>query len=140
MDRQMTPTLPDDADAWAGAWRDRLNDSTAFTDAVVEFEGTVRFTVRPDESYDGDPVHLRVVVADGECASADSVAEADYDYALSGPYEAWKSLLRDELAATDAIMDGPFDVEGDPIALMSHRDAFLEMVRAARDVDVTFTY
>ena len=136
----MTPTLPDDADAWARAWRERLNDSDAFADAAAEFEGTVRFTVEPDESYDGDPIHLRVVVADGECVSAGSVDEADYDYALSGPYDAWKALLRDELAVTEAVMGGPFDVEGNTIALMSHREAFLEMVRAARDVDVEFAY
>lgn len=136
----MTPTLPDDADAWARAWRDRLNDSTEFVDAAEDFEGTVRFTVQSDDSYDGDPVHLRVVVADGECVAASSVDEADYDYALRGPYEAWKALLRDELAATEAVMGGPFEVEGNTIALMSHRDAFLEMVRAARRVDVEFAY
>lgn len=138
----MTPTLPDEADAWVRAWRDRLNDSDEFAEAAAEFEAAVLFVVQPDESYDGDPVRLLVDVADGECTDAGAVAaaDADYDYALRGPYEAWKSLLRDELDTAEAVMGGPFDVEGDTLALMSHREAFVEMVRAARDVDVEFAY
>ena len=139
----MTPTLPDDADAWARAWRERLNDSAEFVDAAAGFEAVVLFVVQPDETHDGDPVRLLVEVADGECvdaAATAAVGDDDYEHALRGPYEAWKRLLRDETAATDAVMGGPFDVEGNAIALMSHRDAFLEMVRAARDVDVEFAY
>jgi putative sterol carrier protein len=136
----MTPTLPDDADAWARAWHDRLDDSAEFAAAAADFEATVLFVVEADESYDGDPVHLLVTVDDGECAVESVTGDADYDYALRGPYEAWKALLRDELATADAVMGGPFDVEGNTLSLMSHREAFLEMVRAARRVDVEFGY
>ncbi|SFS11381.1 Putative sterol carrier protein [Halomicrobium zhouii] len=139
----MTPTLPDEADAWVRAWRDRLNDSEEFVDAAGEFEAAILFVVQPDESYDGDPVRMLVDVADGECVTAAAVAvDADrqYDYALRGPYAAWKALLRDELDTAEAVMGGPFDVEGDTLALMSHRKAFLAMVATARDVDVEFAH
>jgi len=84
----MTPTLPDEADAWVRAWRDRLNDSEPFADAAAEFEAAILFVVQPDERYDGDPVRMLVEVADGECVAAEAVAadaDADYDYALRGP-------------------------------------------------------
>lgn len=138
----MTPTLPDEADAWARAWRDRLNDSADFAAAADEFAAAVLFTVRPDDSYDGDPVAVRVEVADGECVAASAVDPAtdDYDYALRGPYDSWKALLRDELDVSSAVMGGPFDVEGNTLELMGHREAFTEMVRAARGVDVEFVY
>lgn len=136
----MTPTLPDDADAWARAWRERLNDSAAFADAATDLEATVLFAVQPGDSYDGDPTRLLVEVADGDCVAAAAVDDAAYDYALRGPYAAWKALLRDELAAESAVMGGDFDVEGNTLALVSHRDAFVEMVRAARRVDVAFAY
>jgi len=139
----MTPTLPDEADAWVHAWRDRLNDSDEFADAAAGFEAAILFVVQPDERYDGDPVRMLVDVVDGECAAAEAVAasaDADYDYALRGPYEAWKALLRDELDTAEAVMGGPFDVQGDTLALMSHREAFLAMVQTARDVDVEFAY
>ena len=137
----MTPTLPDEADVWVHAWRDRLNDSAEFADAAAEFEAAILFAVQPDESYDGDPVRMLVEVADSECVAAEAVgADSDYDYALRGPYEAWKALLRDELDTAEAVMGGPFDVEGDTLALMSHRKAFLAMVQSARGVDVEFAY
>lgn len=136
----MTPTLPDDAEAWARAWRERLNDSTAFADAAADLDTSVLFEVRPDGTYDGDPTRVLVEVVDGACVTATAVEDADYDYALRGPYDAWKDLLRDDLAASAAVMGGPFDVDGNALSLMSDRDAFVEMVRAARRVDVDFAY
>ena len=138
----MTPTLPDDADAWARAWRERLNDSADFAAAAGDFAAAVLIAVRSGDSYDGDPVALRIEVADGECVAASAVdADTDdYDYALCGPYEAWKSLLRDELDVSSAVMGGPFDVEGNTLELMTHREAFTAMVGAARGVDVEFAY
>lgn len=149
----MTPTLPADADDWVTAWRDRLNDSAAFVDAAEGFEAAVLLVVEPDETYDGDPVHLLADVADGECVTAravdrdggadraaDPVADGGYDYALRGPYEAWKSILTEDVDVEREVLDGPFDVEGNTVALLKHRAVFVEMVRAGRAVDVTFAH
>ena len=136
----MTPTLPDDADAWARAWHERLNDSPDFADAAGDFEAAVLFAVQPGETYDGEPTNVLVDVADGTRVDVSAVDDADYDYALRGPYDAWKALLRDELDVSSAVMGGPFDVEGNTLELVTHREAFAEMVRAARRVDVEFAY
>lgn len=137
----MTATLPHEADAWASAWHERLTASGDFADAADGFDAAVLFVIEPDESYDGDPVGIRVDVENGECTGATEIDETtDEDYALRGPYEAWKAMLRDELDVAAAVMGGPFEVEGNTMALMQYRDAFAEMVRAARDVDTEFAY
>jgi putative sterol carrier protein len=136
----MSTTLPEEADTWVWKWRSQLADRPAFAEAAEGFTATFRFEITPDDTYDGDPIVLRVVVDDGACTAADVTDDPDYDFALRGPYTAWKELLRDELEVSSAVMDGPFAVEGDTITLLQRQDAVAELVRAARDVETTFSY
>jgi putative sterol carrier protein len=142
----MSPTLPDEPAAWGAAWREQVNDSEAFTEAAADFAATVLFTVEADDTYEGTPIRLLASIADGDYTAVRAVdggqtAESiDYDYALHGPYQAWKTLLTDDVAIEPMVLDGPFSVEGNTIALLKHRDVFVEMVAAARRLDTTFTY
>ena len=136
----MSTTLPDAADEWVREWRGALIDRPAFAEAAADFSATFRFEITPDEVYDGDPIVVRLVVEDGDCTAAELSEEFDYDFALVGPYEAWKAMLRDELDVADAVMSGPFAVEGDTMALLQHQEAVAELVRAAREVDTAFAY
>lgn len=135
----MSTTLPDAADEWVSEWRAALRDRPAFAEAAADFTATFRFEITPDESYDGDPIAIRLVVEDGDCPVAELSDDEAYDFALRGPYEAWKALLRDEIDVADAVMGGPFTVEGDTMALLQRKDAVAELVRAARDVDTAFS-
>lgn len=137
----VTPILPDDAEAWADRLQARLNDSEAFATAATGFDAAFRFDIMPDERYDGDPVLLTVVVRDGVCvAAAGADASAEYDFALRGPYGAWRDLLRGETDVSAAVMDGPFDFEGSTAELLQHRDAVTELVRAAQSVETEFAH
>lgn len=136
----MSTTLPDAAEEWVTQWRAALTDRPAFAEAAADFTATFRFEITPDDSYDGEAITIRLDVADGDCPAAELAAEFDYDFALRGPYEAWKAMLQDELDVTEAVMDGPFTVEGDTMTLLQRQDAVAELVRAARDVDTTFSY
>jgi putative sterol carrier protein len=136
----MSTTLPDAADEWVREWRAALIDRPAFAEAAADFSATFRFEITPDEVYDGDPIVVRLVVEEGDCRAAELAEDFDYDFALAGPYEAWKAMLRDELDVADAVMSGPFDVEGDTMTLLQHQEAVAELVRAAREVDTAFTY
>jgi len=135
----MSTTLPDAADEWVSQWRAELTDRAAFAEAAADFTATFRFEITPDESYDGEPITIRLDVADGDCPAATLDEGFDYDFGLRGPFEAWKAMLQDELSVTDAVMDGPFTVEGDTMALLQRQEAVAEIVRAARDVDTTFS-
>jgi len=136
----MSTTLPEQADIWVEQWQSQLADRPAFAEAADGFTATFRFEITPDESYDGDPVVLRVVLDDGVCTVADVIDDPEYDFALRGPYTAWKALLRNEIEVSTAVMDGPFAVEGDTIALLQRQEAVVELALAARDVETTFSH
>ena len=137
----MTLTLPADAAAWAATWRDRINDREGFAAAAADFEATFLFEIRADDRYDGEPIRFRVALADGACTDAAIVdADADYDFAMRGPYDAWADLLAGELDVSGSVMDGTFDVVGNTMTLMRRQDAVSEMVAAAQSIDTDFEY
>lgn len=136
----MTTTLPEEADEWVQQWRGALTNRPAFAEAAADFTATFRFEITPDDVYDGAPIVIRLAVADGECPAAEIDDDFEYDFALRGPYGAWKAMLQDELAVDEAVMDGPFTVEGSTMTLLQRQDAVAELVRAARDVATTFAY
>lgn len=137
----MGATLPGESDAWAERLQARVNESEGFAEAAGGFEAAFRFEILPDDDYRGQPVAMTLVVADGACVAARGFdRDADYDFALRGPYGAWRDLLEDDLDLTEAVMGGPLDLEGSTIALMQRRDAVAELVRAARAVDTEYAH
>lgn len=137
----MTVALPDEADRWTDLLREELNGREAFAEATAGFEATFRLEILPDETYPGDPIALTVVVADGACPAARAGdREADYDFALRGPYSAWKDLLEDRVDVAAAVMGGTFELEGSTMKLMQRRDAVAELVRAAQTIETTYAY
>lgn len=137
----MTLTLPADAADWATAWRERINGREDFAAAAAEFTATFLFEIRPDDSYDGDPVRIRITIDDGACSETAIVdGAADYDFALRGPYDAWRDLLAGELDVSESVMDGTFDVEGNTMTLLQRQEAVAEMVAAAQTIDTEFAH
>ena len=137
----MTLRLPADAADWAAAWRDHINDREDFAAAAAEFTATFCFEIRADDSYDGDPIRFLVTIDDGACTDTALVdGEADYDFALRGPYDAWTDLLAGELDVSESVMDGTFDVEGNTMTLLRRQDAVSEMVAAAQAIDTEFEH
>ena len=137
----MTLRLPADAAAWADTWRDHINDREDFAAAAADFEATFLFEIRPDDRYDGDPVRFLVTLADGACTEAALVdGDADYEFAMRGPYDAWAALLAGELDVSESVMDGTFDVEGNTMTLLQRQEAVSEMVAAAQSIDTEFEH
>lgn len=135
----MTLTLPAEAADWARAWREHINDREDFAAAAAEFEATFVFEIRADDSYDGDPIRFTVTIDDGTCTETALVeGEADADFALRGPYEAWRALLTGELDVSESVMDGTFDVAGNTMTLLQRQEAVSEMVAAAQSIDTEF--
>lgn len=136
----MSVTLPAEAAQWASEWRDRINDRPDFEAAAAEFTASFRFEIMADDSYDGAPVTFAVDVEDGRCTDARLADGDDYDFALRGPYGAWKSMLRGELDVSESVMNGTFDVEGNTMRLLRRQDAIAEMVGAAQAIDTEFEH
>ncbi|GGN99775.1 MULTISPECIES: SCP2 sterol-binding domain-containing protein [Haloarcula] len=137
----MTLRLPAEADDWAQAWRDRINDRDAFAEAAADFDATFCFEIQADDVYDGDPIRFLVTIGDGVCTDAHLVdGDADYEFALRGPYEAWVAMLQGDLDVSESVMNGTFDVTGNTMTLLRRQDAVAEMVGAAQGVDTEFEY
>jgi len=137
----MTLTLPADAAAWAGTWRDRINDRAGFAAAADDFEARFCFEIRVDDRADGESIRFLVTIADGACTETALVdGAADYDFAMRGPDDAWDALLSGELDVSEAVMDGTFDVEGNTMTLLQRQQAIAEMVAAAQSIDTEFAY
>jgi len=135
----MTLTLPAEAADWVQLWRDRINESDAFAAAAEGFTADFRFEIQPDDVYDGEPIRFLVSIDDGACTAASLVdADADYEFALRGPYTAWAAMLRGELDVSESVMDGTFDVSGNTMTLLQRQEAVSEMVGAAQAVDTEF--
>jgi putative sterol carrier protein len=137
----MTATLLDEPEDWAAAFRDELNDSDEFASAGADLAATFRFEVLPDDSYPGDPVAFTLVVDGGACDAARvGDRETDYDFALRGPYDAWRDLLEERIDVSAAVMGGPFELEGSTIKLMQHREGIAALVAAAQAIDTDYAY
>jgi len=137
----MTLRLPADAAAWAAAWRDHINDREEFAAAAADFDATFLFEIRADDRYEGDPIRFLVTLADGACTETTLVdGDADCDFAMRGPYDAWAAMLAGELDVSESVMDGTFDVAGNTMTLLRRQDAVSEMVAAARTIDTEFEY
>ncbi|EMA09248.1 SCP-2 sterol transfer family protein [Haloarcula vallismortis] len=136
----MTVTLPTEADDWAAAWRDRINDRSEFADSADDFTAVFCFEIRADDAYTGESIQFVVVIKDGVCTAAGTVADPEYDFAFRGPYSRWVTMLQGDLDISAAAMDGTFEVEGDTMRLLRRQDTIAEMVAAAQNVDTEFEY
>jgi putative sterol carrier protein len=136
----MTVTLPTEADDWAAAWRDRINERSAFADSADGFTATFCFEIRADDAYAGEPIQVAVVIEDGVCTAANTAADPEYDFAFRGPYSDWVTMLQGDLDISAAAMDGTFDVEGDTMRLLRRQETIAEMVAAAQNVDTEFEH
>ncbi len=141
----MAITFPDEADAWASEYQRILNESEAYTEAGedwgVEFDGTFVFEIRPDDVYTGDPVYMFLDLYDGECREAtvlDDPEETEYGFALRADFTAWKDLIEGRLNPIEAILSGPFDLEGDRVKVMQWSSAGVTMADLASEVDTEF--
>lgn len=141
----MTIEFPTEAQRWAEAYRDVVNESEEYEEHGaewgVDFDGTFLFEIQPDDAYSGDPVYLYLDLYDGNCREIrvlESESAVDYGFALRAEYSAWKALIQGELNPIEAILSGPFDLEGDRVKVMQWSKAGVTMTELAADVDTEF--
>jgi putative sterol carrier protein len=130
------PRFP--SDAWASAFRERLNADAAYARAAAAWEGDVLFWVTPDATAPrGEGVHLDL--AHGSCRAARWVDDAEAtraEFTYSGSREAWGRMLRREIDPVRAILDGTFRLRGNLLKAMRFTGAAKAMVEAATLVPV----
>lgn len=141
----MAITFPREASDWLEAYRAVLNSSERYEDEGadwgVEFDGSFLFEIRPDEEYDGDPVYMYLDLVDGSCtetAVLDDPDDREFGFALRADFTDWKALIQGRLNPIEAILSGPFDLEGDRVKVMQWSSAGVAMTELAGEVDTEF--
>lgn len=132
------------SDEWFEELRDRLNANETYSEQAsgygVDFNGDYVFTI---EAGDGLPetVHYFIGLKDGDCTGVREVsspAEADAGFVLSGPYGAWKDIVRGEMGAVEGIMSGTFELDGSMNTLMQYQEAATTFVETCSEIDTEF--
>ena len=143
----MALKLPSEADKWILEYKDRLNDSEAYSDAGQGwgdgFNGAFIFHIKPDDTYDGDDVYLFIDVADGACHDAyvtDDPDSEDWGFAFRGEAHSWTKLIDGELDPVQGMMDGTFDLDGDMQKVMQYSQAAVVMTELASEIDTEFEF
>ncbi len=141
----MAITFPDQAAEWLEAYRAVLNDSAEYEEAGadwgVEFDGSFLFEIRPNDADEEEPVYMYLDLVDGSCRETEIVEDpeaVDYGFALRGDVSAWRDLIEGELNPIEAILSGPFDLDGDRVKVMQWSSAGVTMAELAAEVDTEF--
>ncbi len=126
------------SDAWATAWREALNGSTAYREAAASWEGAVVAAVRAEPERG---VPARAVFLDlwhGVCRAARLASEADREtarYVLTASAATWNELLTGSLDPISAVMSGRLELtKGSVMALLPHVAAAKELLVAAKSL------
>jgi len=143
----MAIALPSEADEWIQEWREKLNESDRYSEVGqgwgVGFDGSFLFVIEPDDTYDGDAIHLYVDLEDGECTAArmvDGEDAVDWGFAFRGSYTNWKRLIHGEADPIEGMMSGEFDLDGDMQKVLQYSNAAVVMTENAGAVDTEFEY
>ncbi len=61
--------------------------------------------IRADDAYTGEPIQFVVVIKDGACTAAGTVADPEYDFAFRGPAREWVTFLQGDRISAAAMDD-----------------------------------
>jgi putative sterol carrier protein len=137
--------FPHEATEWVRRYREVLNSSATYAEEGaewgVDFDGSFVFEIRPDDAYTGDPVYMYLDLVDGECtetAILEDPDEREHGFALRADFSDWKDLIEGELNPIEAILSGPFDLDGDRVKVMQWSSAGVAMTELAGEVETVF--
>jgi putative sterol carrier protein len=130
--------IPFPSAEWVKAFMDDLNQSKAYLDSAVNWEGDFYFTV------DGgpEPVTLYVDLWHGKCRQAYIAGKDDGKtpaFVLSGPAEAWKKVMTKKLDPMQAMMTGQLKLKGNMAMVMKNVRAAKELVECCTRIPTEFT-
>jgi putative sterol carrier protein len=126
--------------AWAQAWAQALNESSAYREAAAEWEGPVALVL------DDGPGSRRAVLLDlwhGGCRAAGTADPDDLEaarFVFRGSAAAWRHILVEGGSPVVALLSGRIRLaRGDLSALLPYASAARELLSLAGSVPVRFT-
>lgn len=128
---------------WVAAWVELANSDQAFRSAGVGWDGVVGGVIEADEVAGvGENLYLRLVGRDGcwhqNTLAADAGLVDDAVFTISGPYSAWKSVIRQQLHPLRGIVQGRLRLRGQLSSFLRWGRATLIMTELAGRLDTVF--
>src|ERR1700694_2445519 len=102
---------------WAKAFKDEVNNSTAYKAAAKGWKWTVGLVVEaePDKHF-AEAKGIVMDLFDGEARDVKVGSAADAqkcDFVITAPYSRWKQVATKELDATKGMLQGKLKLKGD---------------------------
>ncbi|HWH31067.1 MAG TPA: SCP2 sterol-binding domain-containing protein [Egibacteraceae bacterium] len=128
---------------WLDEYRERINSSPVYREALQSWEGTIVYLFEAEEGLFPRTRCALLDVWRGECRGARLVEEADALVAnapllIRAPYTRWKQLVRRELDPVRALMQGLLRFRGDMRTIVRNVRAQSQLFTLAGEIPTEF--
>jgi putative sterol carrier protein len=128
---------------WLDAWVELANADQAFRTAGAGWDGAVGGVIGADAVAGvGDDLYFRLTGRDGrwyeQTLAADDRLVAGTVFTIRAPYEAWKSVIRQELHPVTGIVQGRLRLRGQLSTVLRWTHALVIMTKLAGRLGTTF--
>jgi putative sterol carrier protein len=102
---------------WLEAFKQKIAGSAEYKEIAKNWEGSVAYIVNPDpEKGIPEPIYVFTDFWHGDVGDflvCDKAKVESAKFVMSGDYARWKQVLRKEVDATKALMQGKLKLKGD---------------------------
>ncbi len=129
---------------WCQEWKNAINDSEAIEESGkkwgVDFNGNFLFEVTPGGGLD-KTTYLYLEAKEGKCTDSrlvDNPSEVDTGFFCTGPYEAFKLVIKGEKDFIEGVVRGGFKLKGNMMKIMMHAKFIRAVANSLSTFESTF--
>ena len=125
---------------WVRVFKDEINNSEAYAEAAMHWEGDFLFIITPDGELENEIV-CYLDVWHGKCREAYIVPDRDAkktEFIYEASYSNWKKLIKGEIDPIKGILMRKFKLKGSMATIMRYSKAASELVKTASKVPTDF--
>ncbi len=133
--------LPPFTQAWADAFRAKVNGSEEYRQAAKRWGWPLALVLEPSPQYGFPTPRALVLEFDGRgCVRADSTDSDNVDapFVIRGAYLAWKRIMRGELDPITAIVRRRLHLRGSLAKVLLHARAAKTLIACATTIPTQF--
>jgi putative sterol carrier protein len=128
------------SEEWIKAFMDEINNSEAYAEAAVDWEGDFYFIIESGKE-DGEAIYYYADLWHGKCREAYRVPDEnarDPAFRLSAPLATWELIVEGKLDPIPAMMSRKLSVQGNLVKIVRSVRAAQELVACVARVKTEF--
>jgi len=133
--------VPPFTQAWADAFRARVNESPEYRQAAKRWHGPLALVLEPSPHHGFPTPRALVLEFDGRgCirADAETTDHVDAPFVITGDYRSWKRIMRGELDPIAAIVRRRLHLHGSLAKVLLHARAAKTLIACATTIPTRF--